>query len=393
MSSATQTITTPWRFPGCPGPPDWRVDLDPLVDRFDWLRRMGDCPQDPVWHAEGDVLTHVRMVCEALAALRAWRELPEAERHVVFAATLLHDVAKPLFTKEEDGHIRSRGHARGGARVARRILMEGADGAPGFDPPAFGVREQIVGLVRHHGLPAVFLDKPDPQRAVIAAAVTARCDLLSVLAEADARGRICRGPDDAAERVGLFREFCAEVGCPAGPYPFASDHSRFRYFQSDALPPTLQVYDDTRLEVTVMSGLPAAGKDTWVAAHAGERPVISLDVLRGELDVDPRDDQGEVIVAAKELAKDYLRARQPFIWNATNTSRTLRDGLVRLFAAYRARVRIVYCEAPPAMTRERNARRRAPVPEAVMEKLFNGLDVPDLTEAHEVVYVGSLPVG
>src|SRR4030095_16236572 len=111
-----------WHCPGCPEPPGWTLDFDALVERFDWLRRMDGCPQDPEWHAGGDVLVHVRMVCEALVALRAWRELPEAARHVVFAAALLHDVAKPQFTRVEDGRIRSRGHAVGGARPQRRRL-------------------------------------------------------------------------------------------------------------------------------------------------------------------------------------------------------------------------------------------------------------------------------
>ena len=39
-----------------------------------WARHMAACPQDPHWHAEGDVWTHTRMVCaelqQAVGALR-----------------------------------------------------------------------------------------------------------------------------------------------------------------------------------------------------------------------------------------------------------------------------------------------------------------------------------
>ena len=193
------------RFPGCPEAPSWSLDFAALVAQFEWLRAMVGCPQDPQWHAEGDVVTHVGMVCEQLVALCAWRELAEADRHLVFAAALLHDVAKPMFTKVEDGRIRSRGHAVGGTRVARRILAED----PALDPAGapFFAREQVCALVRHHGLPSTFLDKPDPQRAVLTAGMTARCDLLCILAEADMRGRICIEKDDAIDRVALFREF------------------------------------------------------------------------------------------------------------------------------------------------------------------------------------------
>jgi predicted kinase len=307
-------------------------------------------------------------------------------RHLLFAAALLHDVGKPKVTAEEDGRIRSRGHALLGARMARRILAEdvkssGPDGTP------FALREAVVGLVRHHGLPGTFLGKPDPQRAVITAAVTARCDWLAVLAEADTRGRICAGRDDAVERARLFAEYANECGCARGPYAFASAQSRFKYFRSADAPPTLVMPDRFTCEVTVLSGLPASGKDRWAKAHAAERPVISLDEIRAEMKVDPEEDQGPVLIEAKERAKVLLRARADFVWNATNTTKMLREGLVNLFAAYGARVAIVYCEPPWPQIRARNVRRVRPVPERVMENLFDRLDVPDATEAHEVVYV------
>src|SRR6185369_11263249 len=144
--------------------------------------------------------------------------------------------------------------------------------------------------------------------------------------------------------------------------------------------------DPCKLTATIMCGLPAAGKDTWVRNNAGELPVMSLDTIRGELEVDPADDQGPVIRAAKEGAKAHLRANRSFIWNATNTTRMLRDGLVDLFSAYGARIKMVYCEAPISEVRRRNTMRPAPVPPHVIEKLMDRLDVPDLTEAHEVLY-------
>ena len=48
----------------------------------------------------------------------AGTQLGAAEREVVFAAALLHDVAKPLCTKVEfDGRVTSRGHS-----VRRRVM-------------------------------------------------------------------------------------------------------------------------------------------------------------------------------------------------------------------------------------------------------------------------------
>jgi predicted kinase len=138
--------------------------------------------------------------------------------------------------------------------------------------------------------------------------------------------------------------------------------------------------------VTLMSGLPGAGKDTWLHEHAPELPIISLDRLRDHMGIAPTDNQGPVIAQAKELAREYLREGRDFAWNATNIARQLRGSLIDLFANYNARVRIVYVEVAWDDLLRRNQTRDEPVPVNVLCKLAQKLDVPDLTEAHEVMY-------
>lgn len=375
-----------WRIPGCPEPPEWRVDVAALRALYPWLEPLGACPQDPIFHAEGDVLTHLGMVLTELAALPAFRALPESDRHVLFAGTLLHDVAKPECTRvEEDGRVRSPGHAVRGVYKARRVLTDDEAFGPLGTP--FEVREQVLALVRWHGLPANYLDKPDPRRAVLLASLNARMDLLAVLAEADHRGRIVAKEDDTMTRIALFRDFCEECEVWGGPPTFANDVSRVHYFRTPGEHPTLHLYDDARCEVVVLSGLPGSGKDTWVRECAGGREVISLDDIRRELDVEPGDDQSGVVAAAYDRAKGLLRRGAPFVWNATNVSRVLRGKVTDLCFAYKARVRVVYLEPPVPLIRERNAGRAKRVPERVWERLFDKLDVPTLAEAHAVEYL------
>ena len=336
-------------------------DLDRLrwdeLQVFPWVRKLEDCPQDPVHHAEGNVWIHTRMVLETLLAMPAFRALPPADRDAVYVACLMHDVAKPATTRAEDGRITAKGHSRAGELMARRILWE--LGAP------FALREAACAMIRYHQIPFFLVERDDAQRVAAEVSLSLRCDLLAIVAEADIRGRICADLGRILDQIELFREICRDEECLTGPRRFASDHTRFVYFRSDARSgrhPDVEAWDDTETQVTVMSGLPGAGKDTWVREHLGELPVVSLDALRTELEIDPTDAQGEVVQASRERAKELLRRHEPFVWNATNLSRQRRGPIVDLLADYKARVRIVYLEASAPVLFAQNRGRQAAVP-------------------------------
>jgi predicted kinase len=364
----------------CPQPPAWDIDWKTLEESHPWLRDLAGCPQDPTFHAEGDVAVHTRMVCEALAVMPSWRGLSPEERSALFAGALLHDAAKPACTRlETNGRVSTRGHSRRGAIMARVILWK--MGVP------FHLREQVCGLVRQHQLPFFLIERGDSERMAILASQTARCDHLAILAEADVRGRVCRDQAALLDNIALFVECCREHDCLAAPRAFPSNHSRFVYFQDHRRSPDYPAYDDTRCQVVLMSGLPAVGKDRWIRDNLPDWPAISLDALRDELGVGPTGQQGPVVAQARSSAREYLRLRQSFVWNATNLSRQVRSQLIKLFAAYRAQVRIVYVETTEAELRQRNRQRARGVPEKAVAKMLDRWEVPDMTEAHQVEWI------
>ncbi|MBK8253743.1 MAG: AAA family ATPase [Polyangiaceae bacterium] len=347
------------------------------LQTFDWVRALKDCPQDPIHHAEGNVWIHTQMVLETLEEMPVYRALSNVDRSIVYLASLMHDIAKPATTKvEDDGRVTAKGHSRAGEMLARRILWE--LGAP------YPLREMVCGLIRYHQIPFYLIERNDAAKVAAEVSLACRSDLLSLVAEADIRGRICADLQRVLDNIELFRAFCIEEGCYEKARLFASDHTRVVYFRSEGRHPDVEAFDDTKGEMILMCGLPGAGKDTYVRDHLGDLPVVSLDDLRVEMDVDPTDNQGSVVQAGREKVREHLRRGERFVYNATNINRQRRGPILSLAADYNVRTRIVYCEAPMEKLLAQNRARAARVPEAVIRRMTERWEIPNLTEAHRV---------
>lgn len=361
-----------------PTGPLWRVDWAAIWSLWPELTKLGTCPQDPIHHAEGDVGTHTRMVVEALVDDHEWQTLPQDDQDYLFWAAVLHDVGKPAVTKrEDDGRISSRGHSRVGASIARQLLWHA--GSP------LAWREALCGIIAQHQLPFWLIERPDPNRLAIETSWRCRPDHLCLHARADALGRICEDQQAVLENVSLATVTFHEAGCLNGPFTFANDESRVSFFDIEDRDPHYAAHEDFRCTVTVMSGLPGAGKDTWIAKHRPDHPVVSLDLIRDELGVKATKNQGRVIQAAHERAREHLRAGTDFVWNATNVTRLNRSKVVRLLRDYDAKIEIVYVEVLPDQLRRQNKDRPDAVPEGVLDHLARKLEPPETWEAHQVL--------
>jgi predicted kinase len=345
------------------------------LGQYNWALAMQDCPQSPIFHAEGDVWTHTRMVVEALLNLQEYHALPQPEQALLLHAALLHDVAKPICTVWEDGDIRSPRHAKVGEKVAREIL---------WDAP-FDFREQVCALVRLHGLPLWGLEKTDPVRTAILASWRIPNVLTYLLAKADVLGRICPTQDELLYRLELYRELCLENDCFYTERPWHTTHSRFRYFWSEDTYP-VEVFDDTGFEVVILSGVAGSGKDTFCQKHYANWPVVSLDQIRQELKIKPddRDGQGKVAHLAYERAKAFCRKKTAFVWNSTNLTTEMRSKIIGTLRVYNPRFSIMYLETAPEGIFER---RKADIKSSVLERMIRQLEVPLQGEAHHVAYV------
>lgn len=347
-----------------------------------WAKAMAACQQDAAWHAEGDVWTHTLMVVAEVERLTEWPALDRSSQLALLFTALFHDAGKPATTQVDPatGRTHSPKHALVGMEIGRSVLRElGCQ---------LGVREQILGLVRYHGRPPYLLEKLDPANEVISLSWQLNQRLLYLFALADMRGRRSHECSRSEDTIHLWKMVAEENGCFDKPYAFANDQARFLFYRNALSSLHYTPREDYRCHVTLMSGLPGSGKDTWLAQHRRGLPVVSLDDLRAELDVDATQNQGEVIQAARESCRDHLRAGRDFAFNATNTMRQTRKRWIDLFADYGARIELVYLEPPLQVVTARNAGRARPVPREVIEKLVEKLEPPTWTEAHAVVLNG-----
>lgn len=351
------------------GTPNWEA-----IEEQEWFKDMLNCPQDPIFHAEGDVGVHTKMVVEALMGLEEFQLLETKERSILLWAALLHDIAKPMCTiTDEEGYIRAPKHAEKGAKYVRQLFWN-------ID---FDIREQICALIRLHGLPIWCLDKPNPYRSVALASLRLNNQHLYLLAKADVLGRISKGQDDFLMRVELYKEFCIEQECWTTTKAFYNEHSQFKFFFKEEQFPAI-IYDDTSFEVIVLSGMPGSGKDTY--AESLKLPVISLDAIREEMGIKHSDKsgQGKVAQEAYQRAKVYCAKKQSFVWNSTNLTRDLRQRIIRTLSVYNPRFKLVYIETAKEKVYER---RKTEIPVRKLDKMFKLLELPLAYEVHEIVYL------
>jgi len=207
------------------------------------------------------------------------------------------------------------------------------------------------------------------------------------VAEADMRGRICDDAQTALDNIELFRELAQEEGCFESPRRFADDHTRVSYFRGADVHPDYSLFQEEGSLVTVMCGLPASGKNTWVEANRKGLPVVSFDDAREELRLKHGQNDGMAAHHAVDKAKELLRAKVPFVWNATHLSQSMRDKSLDLLFAYGAEVELVYLEHSRSELLRRNTRRDTSLTNKALVGMLHKWELPLPTESHAITYL------
>jgi predicted kinase len=371
------------------------ADRTEMARVFPWFQEMDACPHDPVYHAEGSPWEHTARVVEALEADPAFRALRPERQEVLRVAAWAHDIGKPATTviEEEEDRVRVRqpGHAALGARMIWQHLIDAGE------PVRFA--RDVHALVAWHMRPSHMVDE-GPERTLsrairfsVEAGEGGWSELLS-LCEADQMGRTSLSGGDKLLSLRLLRialdELCEthQTDLLTGPWPFGSAASRLRFLRGGlSASPWFTPPEPTGSRVTIMSGLPGAGKDSWLKANRPDLPVVSLDRIRDQLGVEPKDNQGAVLQAGLEAARVHLRAGRDFVWNATCLTRRTREKIVSLARDYDAEVTIISLDVPLSTALLRNAGRSDPVPDLVIRRLSGKREPAGEDESHKLISI------
>ncbi|PRQ03104.1 ATP-binding protein [Enhygromyxa salina] len=392
--------------------------VDALGADIPALTQLVDTPQDPGWHAEGDVFIHTGMVLDELYELLASRaaHIQGDRRTALILGAALHDIAKPATTREMEiqgvSRIAAPRHELQGRSYLVPRLMESV--SQGL---SYSIVESVLDLVGYHVTPKFLVVKGRDRGPYLRLAHSADPELLYWLELADMLGRRCVDQAQQVEHIEMFGLFAQEHGAWRR---FGEDSPSWRgrfCEQLQAFSPATrdisygQFLEDlcagqiTHIEeglarsyrfrepfpeLVLTVGPSGSGKSSWIERHLGDHTLISLDEIRAELG--SRADQsqnGRVRQLANERLRVALRAKSKLVWDATNLRRDFRDAVTQLARNYGALVTIVSFPRSEREYASRNRDRAHPVPPAVLARQLDTMQWPETSEAHRWLVIGA----
>ena len=224
------------------------------------------CPQDTMWHPEGDVWTHTLLVTDEAATIAIRDGLTVEDRAVLVLAALCHDLGKPQTTEVCPGRIRSPGHAAATGTFRHFLARIGA-------PPS--VVKRVVALCVHHLTHLDFTGSARHVRRLAWSLAEAgeSIELLARLVEADFSGRPPRPkglPEPMGQMLGLARQLQTANAAPT-PLLFGRHLLELGFESGPHMGAMLRAAYEAQLDGDITT--PESAQE-WVRRNYGQRPSV-----------------------------------------------------------------------------------------------------------------------
>lgn len=339
------------------------------IESFPEIQALKETPQSPIWHAEGNVWNHTKLVTEHASNIAEWQGLSVMETEIFVTSALLHDVGKPVATfTDKEGKIHSYKHEIESEKIARRLLWE----------EDINKRERICSLVRLHmdvhKLKDYWKFETFKKHIVDLMNKTEDFHLLCLLSLCDTKGAHY---DLENKRVDV--EKCEEL-CD-----FSQDPNRRMDWRIKQLH---RVYFPTKQTVVVLIGLPGSGKSTWATGR--DATIISRDTIREELGLCK---PGEKIVGTPEQEArvselfdqrfvDAIKCGENVIIDNISLRKQYRGHYKDLIKNYNVNWTYVYIQTEHLAI---NEMRRPEISHDIFTNMINKFDFPDRSEYDNLI--------
>ena len=375
---------------------DWSVNWEKIVTipQFDKLM---STKQSAVWHKEGDCYKHTQLVTQEMERLLR-RNLVEKGSNdwvMCMAAALCHDLGKADTTKwsNEKNDWTTKNHGVVGERITRSIFCD----------EDIILREKVCYMVRHHMTLHHVYDKPHliNKRLIKLSHGIVSMKYMILLNIADSWGSYndIETEDFIYDKEIKLTNDISSLRCYQKPYSLIEKSQLIRDFID---------YDGDVINksndfcVYILCGFPGCGKSTYYRKFLADKPIISRDIIRGELGVDgatttndkkvvgTKEEENKVSEIFNKRMIEYCENKESFVLDNTNLKYQYRKDYLLKIMKYNPKVKIIYIEAPNYID-DCIERRKDEIPKKVYDRMENTFDFPQLYECNELIIIKQRP--
>ena len=370
---------------------DWSVNWEKIAE-ISHFSKLQETSQSSTWHKE-DCWTHLQLVTQAMERLLKRNLIERGSENWVMcmSAAICHDLGKGETTKwsEEKNDWTTKNHGVVGERITRHLFYD----------EDIVLREKVCYMVRHHMTLHHVYDKPEEtnKRLIKLSHGIVEMRFMILLNIADSLSSIndIETEDDIFDKEMKLTNDVSTLRCYQKPYSFIDKSQLIR----DFIDYNGEVINDTNdFCVYILCGFPGCGKSTYYKEFLADKPIISRDIIRGELGINgatttndkkvvgTREEEDKVSEIFNKKMIEYCENKESFVLDNTNLKYQYRKDYLLKIMKYNPKVKIIYGEAPNYI-KDCIERRKDEIPKKVYDRMENNFDFPQLYECDELIIV------